>query len=89
MVLGAIGEVSDFFAGRADQGATVFAYHVSDPERFSVVEFDADGVAIWIEEKPLDAMSAMETIVAPHDPREKRRKSAATMIASMTAVVAT
>jgi glucose-1-phosphate thymidylyltransferase len=41
---------------RADQikeGATVFAYHVTDPERYGVVEFDKDYKAISIEEKPL------------------------------------
>jgi glucose-1-phosphate thymidylyltransferase len=35
-----------------DRGATVFAYHVTDPERYGVVEFDADRRAVSIEEKP-------------------------------------
>ncbi len=38
-------------AGRAN-GATVFAYHVNDPQRYGVVEFDAERRAIAIEEKP-------------------------------------
>ena len=35
-----------------DTGATVFAYYVSDPERYGVVSFDADGSALSLEEKP-------------------------------------
>ncbi|MDR0932303.1 MAG: glucose-1-phosphate thymidylyltransferase RfbA [Victivallales bacterium] len=39
-------------AVQRQKGATVFGYYVSDPERFGVVEFDSDGKAISIEEKP-------------------------------------
>lgn len=38
-------------------GATIFAYHVSDPERYGVVEFDANGTAVGLEEKPLKPRS--------------------------------
>jgi glucose-1-phosphate thymidylyltransferase len=38
-------------------GATIFGYHVHDPERYGVVEFDAEGKAISIEEKPLHPKS--------------------------------
>ena len=39
-------------AAARDAGATAFAYHVTDPERYGVVEFDADKRALSIEEKP-------------------------------------
>jgi glucose-1-phosphate thymidylyltransferase len=39
-------------AMQRDQGASVFAYHVHDPERYGVVDFDAQGQARSIEEKP-------------------------------------
>lgn len=44
-------------AASQQEGATVFAYHVSDPERYGVVEFDKDGTAIGLEEKPQQPMS--------------------------------
>lgn len=40
-----------------EQGATVFAYHVNDPERYGVVEFNQNKVAISLEEKPLKPKS--------------------------------
>ena len=39
-------------AAASDEGAVVFAYHVNDPERYGVVDFDAEGRAISLEEKP-------------------------------------
>ncbi len=44
-------------ADRRDTGASVFAYHVQDPERYGVVEFDATQRAISIEEKPVKPKS--------------------------------
>lgn len=44
-------------ANARDSGATVFAYHVHDPERYGVVSFDAAGVATDLEEKPLKPKS--------------------------------
>ena len=38
-------------------GASIFAYHVQDPERYGVVEFDATGRAVNLEEKPAKAKS--------------------------------
>jgi len=49
------GHGMDKLLDNADQrqsGASVFAYHVHDPERYGVVSFDADGRALTIEEKP-------------------------------------
>ena len=44
-------------AARPTDGATVFAYRVSDPERYGVVDFDRDGRVLGIEEKPAQPKS--------------------------------
>jgi glucose-1-phosphate thymidylyltransferase len=44
-------------AGR-ERGATVFGYQVRDPERYGVVEFDDDGQAVGLEEKPAEPKSS-------------------------------
>jgi len=46
-----------YSANDRGSGATVFAYHVNDPERYGVVEFDKDCKALSIEEKPLKPRS--------------------------------
>ncbi len=56
--------------------ATIFAYHVSDPERFGVVEFDKDLKAISIEEKPKNPKSNYASVglyFYPYDVVEKAR----------------
>lgn len=44
--------LKDIFKNSKNYGATIFAYHVSDPHRYGVVEFDAQDQIISIEEKP-------------------------------------
>src|SRR5699024_1185824 len=46
-----LGDLLESASSKAD-GATVFAYPVTDPERYGVVEFDADGNAVQLQEKP-------------------------------------
>jgi glucose-1-phosphate thymidylyltransferase len=45
-------------AARLEEGAAIFAYHVQSPERYGVVEFDKDGCAVSLEEKPQQPRSS-------------------------------
>jgi glucose-1-phosphate thymidylyltransferase len=50
----------DFFYDAVEnkkRGATIFAYQVTDPERYGIVEFDSNGMAISLEEKPKEPKS--------------------------------
>lgn len=52
------GDLSFFYrALEREKGATIFGYQVNDPQRYGIVEFDKDGKAISIEEKPLHPKS--------------------------------
>jgi len=52
-----LSEMLQAASARQAAGATVFAYHVTDPERYGVVAFDAEGRATSIEEKPAHPLS--------------------------------
>ncbi len=73
-------QMGDFRASvESNQGkcATIFAYHVSDPERFGVVEFDSEMQAISIEEKPTEPKSNFVSVglyFYPSDVVEKTRR---------------
>lgn len=52
------GDLTFFYEGiQKNVGATIFGYQVNDPERYGIVEFDKEGNAISIEEKPQDPKS--------------------------------
>ena len=55
--------------------ATIFAYHVSDPERFGVVEFDKDLKAVSIEEKPLKPKSNYASVGLYFYPKDVVQKA--------------
>ncbi len=62
-------------ASRTD-GATIFGYHVSNPKDFGVVEFDGEGNALSIEEKPENPKSdyAVPGLYFLRQPRRRHRK---------------
>lgn len=67
-----LGALLEQVAARSDStpGATIFAYRVSDPERYGVVEFDERGVALSLQEKPAQPRSAFAvTGLYYYDPR--------------------
>jgi len=53
-----LSELLSAAAARREAGATVFAYHVQDPERYGVVSFDSTGRAATLEEKPAEPLSS-------------------------------
>ncbi len=44
---------------RVERGATIFGYHVNDPERYGIVEFDQQGRVLSLEEKPQRPRSSL------------------------------
>lgn len=50
--------IGDLMAGKVNAGATIFGYHVRNPERYGVVGFDASGKAVSLEEKPKNPQSS-------------------------------
>ena len=59
------------------EGACVFGYHVADPERYGVIEFDADGAPTAIVEKPDDPTIELRRPRAVLLPRRRRRRGPA------------
>ena len=58
------------------KGATVFGYRVSDPERYGVVEFDAEGRSISLEEKPVNPKSNYAVVGLYFYPNDVVKKAA-------------
>ena len=62
LVYGNLGFLRDAVSRADDEGATIFAYQVSDPRAYGVVEFDASGRAISLEEKPTKPRSSWAVV---------------------------